>query len=82
MFDKFVSRHVGTTDEKQLGEMLATIGVGSVEELIGQVVPASIRLEKPLALGQGMCGSVSGSVPNEVGQPLIRISSITVGGRS
>ena len=32
--------------------------------------------------GQGMCGSVSGSVPNEVGQPLIRISSITVGGRS
>ena len=54
MFDKFVSRHVGTTDEKQLGEMLATIGVGSVEELIGQVVPASIRLEKPLALGQGM----------------------------
>ena len=32
--------------------------------------------------GQGMCGSVSGSVPNEVGQPLIRISSITVGGRN
>lgn len=32
--------------------------------------------------GQGMCGSSSGYVPNEVGQPLIRISSITVGGRS
>ncbi len=32
--------------------------------------------------GQGMCGSSSGSVPNEVGQPLIRISSITVGGRN
>ena len=32
--------------------------------------------------GQGMCGSMSGSVPNEVGQPLIRISSITVGGRN
>ncbi|MBQ5753199.1 MAG: aminomethyl-transferring glycine dehydrogenase [Alistipes sp.] len=54
MFDKFVSRHVGTTDEKQLGEMLATIGVGSVEELISEVIPASIRLERPLALGEGM----------------------------
>lgn len=32
--------------------------------------------------GQGMCGSSSGSVPNEVGQPIIRISNITVGGRS
>lgn len=32
--------------------------------------------------GQGMCGSTSGSIPNEVGQPLIRISSITVGGRN
>ena len=34
-----------------------------------------------LATGQGMCGSVSGSVPTDVGQPLIRVSSITVGGR-
>ena len=34
-----------------------------------------------LDLGQGMCGSSSGSVPTSVGQPLIRVSSITVGGR-
>ena len=34
-----------------------------------------------LALGQGMCGSSSGSIPTNVGQPLIRVSSITVGGR-
>ena len=34
-----------------------------------------------LARAQGMCGSVSGSVPTDVGQPLIRVSSITVGGR-
>ncbi len=34
-----------------------------------------------LATGQGMCGSSSGSVPTDVGQPLIRVSSITVGGR-
>jgi len=34
-----------------------------------------------LELGQGMCGSSSGSVPTSVGQPLIRVASITVGGR-
>ncbi len=35
-----------------------------------------------LATGQGMCGSSSGRVPTDVGQPLIRVSMITVGGRS
>ncbi|MBE6556253.1 MAG: TldD/PmbA family protein [Ruminococcaceae bacterium] len=34
-----------------------------------------------LATGQGVCGSSSGSVPTDVGQPLIRVSKITVGGR-
>ena len=34
-----------------------------------------------LATGQGMCGSSSGSIPADVGQPLIRVSTITVGGR-
>ena len=34
-----------------------------------------------LDMGQGMCGSASGSIPTNVGQPLIRVSSITVGGR-
>ena len=34
-----------------------------------------------LDMAQGMCGSSSGSVPTNVGQPLIRVSSITVGGR-
>ena len=36
---------------------------------------------KNLEMGQGMCGSSSGSVPTNVGQPMIRVSSITVGGR-
>ena len=34
-----------------------------------------------LDTAQGMCGSSSGSVPTDVGQPLIRVSKITVGGR-
>lgn len=35
-----------------------------------------------LALAAGMCGSSSGSVPVNVGQPPIRVSEIVVGGRS
>ena len=34
-----------------------------------------------LALGQGMCGSASGSIPVNVGQPTIRVDEIVVGGR-
>ncbi|MGL6099764.1 MAG: metallopeptidase TldD-related protein, partial [Fusobacteriaceae bacterium] len=34
-----------------------------------------------LAHGQGMCGSVSGSIPANVGQPRVKISDIVVGGR-
>lgn len=36
---------------------------------------------KNVARGQGMCGSSSGSIPTDVGQPLVRVASITVGGR-
>ena len=39
------------------------------------------RVGRELALGQGMCGSSSGSVPVNVGQPMIRVTDITVGGR-
>lgn len=34
-----------------------------------------------LARGQGMCGSISGSVPADVGQPTIRVKELIVGGR-
>ena len=39
------------------------------------------RVGKNLDLAQGMCGSMSGSVPTDVGQPMIRVGSLTVGGR-
>ena len=51
------------------------IGTGS------QVLKDIDMVGQNLATGQGMCGSSSGSVPTDVGQPLIRISGITVGGR-
>ena len=34
-----------------------------------------------MAKGQGMCGSSSGSIAVNVGQPMIRVKEITVGGR-
>ena len=39
------------------------------------------RVGKDMKMAQGMCGSLSGSVPTNVGQPMIRVSSMTVGGR-
>ncbi len=40
------------------------------------------RVGNDLKLAQGMCGSVSGNIPVDVGQPTIRVSEITVGGQA
>jgi glycine dehydrogenase len=48
--ERFQDRHVGPNDIEQK-EMCATIGVGSVDELVEQTVPRSIRLSSPLRLG-------------------------------
>ncbi len=37
---------------------------------------------KDLDYGQGLCGSLSGSVPTNVGQPAIRVGEMIVGGRN
>ena len=39
------------------------------------------RVGRNMQMAQGMCGSKSGSVPTNVGQPMIRVTDITVGGR-
>lgn len=39
------------------------------------------RVGNDLRFDQGMCGSTSGNVPANVGQPTIRVSEITVGGQ-
>lgn len=39
------------------------------------------RVANNLTFGQGMCGASSGSIPVDVGQPTIRVSEMTVGGR-
>ncbi len=52
--------------------------------LIGSGLESLLKVDmvgNNLAHGQGMCGSASGSLPVNVGQPMIRVSEITVGGR-
>jgi glycine dehydrogenase len=51
--DTFVNRHIGPREE-DLQEMLATIGVASLEELISKTVPASIRMNRELDLPEAM----------------------------
>jgi glycine dehydrogenase len=47
--DTFVRRHLGP-QEAEVREMLALLGLDSLEALVDQTVPASIRLRRPLAL--------------------------------
>ena len=46
--DNFSNRHVGPTPA-DVDEMLARVGAASIDDLIEQTIPASIRLEEPLA---------------------------------
>lgn len=39
------------------------------------------RVGRDMWMGHGMCGSKSGSVPTNVGQPRIRVTGMTVGGK-
>ena len=47
--DEFVARHIGP-DAAETAAMLAAVGAASLDELIGQTVPAAIRLQQPLPL--------------------------------
>ncbi len=51
--------------------------VGKGSEIIQNIDMVGTDME----MGQGMCGSSSGQVPTNVGQAMIRVSSITVGGK-
>ncbi|MBO6280293.1 MAG: TldD/PmbA family protein [Bacilli bacterium] len=51
--------------------------IGKGEEILKKID----MVANDLAFGQGMCGAASGSIRTNVGQPTLRISEITVGGR-
>lgn len=50
--------------------------IGNGKDILMNIDMVSDNVER----AQGMCGSCSGSIPVDVGQPAIRVSSITVGG--
>ncbi len=52
--------------------------IGKGSEVLMNIDMVSDNLKQ----AQGMCGSSSGSIPTNVGQPMIRVKEITVGGRS
>jgi len=49
---EFIPRHIGTTGEEK--EILATIGVSSIDELVDKTVPAAIRSKGELNLPEGI----------------------------
>ncbi|HKM92039.1 MAG TPA: aminomethyl-transferring glycine dehydrogenase [Prolixibacteraceae bacterium] len=51
--DKFECRHIGPRPH-EIDEMLKTIGVETMDELIEQTVPENIRLKEPLKIGAGL----------------------------
>lgn len=51
--DKFGWRHIGPR-ANEIDEMLKTIGVSSMDELIDKTVPQNIRLKEPLKMGPGL----------------------------
>ncbi len=51
--DQFVSRHIGPRDH-DIDTMLKKVGASSIDDLIEQTVPSSIRLERPLNIGKGL----------------------------
>ena len=48
--DTFVRRHLGPS-ESEITAMLEDLGIGSLDALMDQTIPSSIRLERPLDLG-------------------------------
>jgi len=45
--DTFVRRHIGPSDA-EIDAMLSALGLSSLDELVAQTIPASIRLDRPL----------------------------------
>jgi glycine dehydrogenase len=51
--DSFVSRHIAPSD-KEIADMLRVVGADSLEALVGETVPASIRVKTNLALPRAL----------------------------
>ncbi|KAJ8286615.1 hypothetical protein GJAV_G00041160 [Gymnothorax javanicus] len=65
--DEFVHRHIGPNDREKR-EMLCTLGLETVDELIEKTIPSSIRLQRSLKMDDPVC-------ENEILQSLHSIAS-------
>jgi glycine dehydrogenase len=57
--DTFVRRHIGS-NETEIRRMLDELGLDSLESLVRETIPASIRFERPLALASLPAGRTLG----------------------
>ena len=72
-----VSIREAVRDGKIVSPVRGASLIGKGEQILMRID----RVGQHMTMGQGMCGSLSGSVPTNVGQPTIRVSSLTVGGK-
>jgi glycine dehydrogenase len=50
--DAFKDRHIGISEEASLKKMLALLEVDSLEQLMEETIPARIRLQESLKIGE------------------------------
>ena len=51
--NSFLLRHIGS-HKKDIQRMLDSIGLNSIDELIEQTIPSSIRLKEELNIGEAL----------------------------
>ena len=77
--DDFVRRHIGPTDA-DLAAMLTAVGADSLEDLMAEALPAAIRMQGHLALGEGISEyELMGRLRELAGQNRIHRSFIGMG---
>ncbi len=64
---EFQGRHIGPNEE-ETKQMLATIGLDSIDELVGRTVPAAIRMDHKLRLPESMSEAAYLALVNEISQ--------------
>lgn len=70
----FVNRHIGPS-EHEIKEMLRVIGIDSLDKLIDETVPASIRINKDLDLGEPLSEQELLTLFHEIGSKNKRFKS-------
>ena len=76
-FNFAVSEGYWVKDGRVVSPVRGATLIGKGEEVLLNID----RVGKKMWMAQGMCGSLSGSIPTNVGQPRIRVSGLTVGGK-